>query len=117
MGIILEESGDSCVLKVDGQVTVRNVEELRDNMLRAIDKYPVAVVDVTAVEAIDVSVLQLLCAAHKSAVAKGHVFKFSSVPQLIAEVATEAGFTNDTECMKTLGDPCLWMFKSGEDNG
>ncbi len=118
MGIRINGSGNSCVIKIDGQVTVRSVEELRDKMLRAIDKYPETVVDIAGVEAIDVSVLQLFCAAHKSAVAMGRLFKFSSLPPLVAEVVIEAGFTHDTECMKKLEAPCLWVFEDdGEDNG
>ncbi|MFC1769992.1 lipid asymmetry maintenance protein MlaB, partial [Nitrospirota bacterium] len=98
MGIGMHCSGESCIIKVDGEVMVRHLDELRDTLLKAMDKSSEIVVDANDVEAVDVAVLQLFCAAHKSAVAKNKVIKFMSMSAPVAEVAMDAGFTHDTGC-------------------
>ena len=117
MGIGMHTSDESCIIELDGEVTVRHLDELRDTLLKAMDESNEIVVDANDVNAVDVAVLQLFCAAHKSAVARDKVIKFTRMSAPVAEVVMDAGFTHDTGCIKELGDPCLWVIETGEDDG
>jgi anti-anti-sigma regulatory factor len=61
------------------------------------------------VEEVDLSFLQLLCAAHKSASNAGKAFGLEgALSEALARKVREAGFTCRKECGPHLNGDCLW---------
>jgi hypothetical protein len=57
----------------------------------------------------DLSFLQLLCAAHKSAVRRGKTLTIAgAVPEDIRQKVKETGMTGNKSCGNDLGRSCLW---------
>ena len=58
-------------LMLTGQLTIENIEQVREALLDAISQYKDICVKIDNLEQIDFSFIQLFCAAHKSAEHQG----------------------------------------------
>ena len=62
---------DAIRLALDGSLTVRGIAAVRETVLEALAKHAAVEVDCSAADAIDLSLIQLLLAARRSAQAAG----------------------------------------------
>jgi anti-anti-sigma regulatory factor len=58
-------------VEISGDAGLRNAREVADNLLKALAEHPSVAVDATSATSIDITILQLLVAARKSALASG----------------------------------------------
>lgn len=72
-------------LHLSGDLSLRNISELRTQLLQALAEHPGIDLTTAAVESVDVATLQLLVAATRSAVADGRTLS------LAADAATPMG--------------------------
>lgn len=70
-GFGLRADGDRGVLVLTGDVGVERAERLKEALLKAMERFKRIEIDLGGVEETDLSLLQLLCAAHRSGKAKG----------------------------------------------
>jgi anti-anti-sigma regulatory factor len=91
------ESGEA-ILMWKGALTVSRAGELRDDLLSALDKAGRPAVIIEAAESIDAACIQLLCAAHKTAVARRKKMTIKAPPSVLP-IFERAG----------LGQPCIGM--------
>jgi anti-anti-sigma regulatory factor len=89
--VTLERAETQWVLHLEGECSMSSASELRGLLREALSAAPELVVDLEAVAAIDVAVLQLLWSAEREAGREKRRFG-SRVPEALAEIARAAGF-------------------------
>jgi anti-anti-sigma factor len=118
MGATLTQSGKTVVVALDGDVTLQQAEEFRRVLIRALTDADEVSLDMEKVENVDLSCLQLLCSAHRSAVRVTKKLAFSgSPPRALINAVETAGFSRVTGCRLDCDKSCLWMKVTGAHHG
>jgi len=103
------ESEATGVLKLEGRLTIERTHELKDTLLDALKRKDEVIIDLKDAMEVDVSFLQLLCSAHKSALQMNkNLIIGSERSSALRTVVHQAGYIRTLCC---LGDPnqdCLW---------
>jgi anti-anti-sigma regulatory factor len=105
-----DPTGGKGVLKVSGGVTIGEAGDLRQALLAALDEAKEVEVDVSGMTGIDLTGLQLMCAAHQSAGKSGkslHIFDGGN--GTFRDMATAAGFRRHTGCAYDRACSCIWV--------
>ena len=82
--------GEQTVIAVSGAATVRVVDELRSQLLTALERGKPIGIDVRAVERADLSFLQLLFSASNTASARGVRLSLIGDPEIVLSAAAGA---------------------------
>lgn len=98
------------VLNIAGEMTIAHAARLRTVLLDAIEGAGHVAVEIEKVSAIDLTGLQLLCSAHRTACQRGGTFELLSVEQseAVAEAAGIAGLLHQADCSGNEGKRCIW---------
>jgi anti-anti-sigma regulatory factor len=95
------------LLKWEGDLTLARAAELKAALLELLSGVDRAEIDLSAAGVAEGAGLQLLCAAHKEAVALGKTISLSGrPPRTLEESAEAAGFLRDGGC----APGCLWVW-------
>ena len=97
-------------LIVSGDLTIEHAAEMRQTLLDAFDKGSPVIVDLSAVEAIDVSGLQLFCAAHRTSL--GHEKRLvvkGALQPAVQRSAECAGYFRHVGCSQDVTKTCVWV--------
>jgi anti-anti-sigma regulatory factor len=95
----MKQSGDVWVLTLAGDCTIERAAELRKALLQALDSSAHLVVNPENVTAVDLSFLQLLCSAHRTALrAKRNRALDIAQPDKFRRMAQDAGFFRAIGC-------------------
>jgi anti-anti-sigma regulatory factor len=107
--IEIDESGDQATITVRGAIGIAGACMLRDALLPIQDRWSSLIVNLEDMTEIDVSGLQLLCAAHRTAV-KLHkqVTLTGHLAESVHQSAANAGFLKEQACAMGGGQACLW---------
>ena len=110
------ESGRQVLL--EGHLTLPHAETMKKAFLTALIEADDVFIKFAIVENVDLSCLQLLCSAHRSAVClKKRISIEGSVPQALKKAADAAGFSCLTGCKLDSDRSCLWIAVKGVDHG
>lgn len=103
-----EEAAGSGTLLIEGELTIFNAEEFRLALLDSLTKVNHLVLDVSNVESIDLTGLQLFCSAHRTFCVRGKsvVVKGINVDS-IKYLAQESGL-GDNSCDISEMSKCFW---------
>ena len=86
-------------LCLEGELTVSNAADLRQGLLEALEQSDRLELDMDAVTAIDLAGLQLLCSAHRTAVAREKSLTLKDeLPPPLQEACVNAGFDFHRSC-------------------
>ena len=97
-------------LKLAGSVTIGQAAGLREALLESLALDNELQVDVSGITQIDLTGLQLLCAAHQSAETSGKRFGVSSCGnEVFGKVAADAGFQRHVGCACDTTSSCIWV--------
>ncbi len=100
---------DSTVLRIRGELTIENAEELRTLLMKTTEGTDTLSLDLSEIDTIDVAGLQILCSAHRSWLgAQRKVVCTPGTIDTLAEAAVEAGFIRSSGCMPSAGGWCLF---------
>jgi anti-anti-sigma regulatory factor len=109
MPITEMQRGTSWALTIEGAFTLPYINEIRDALLRTMQRADDIVVDMQAVTDLDVSGFQVMCAAHKSAIRLGKRLSFAGAPPAaVREITRRAGYVRQSSCMSGADGRCLW---------
>ena len=98
--------------KLAGKLTIPRASELLAAIVQALAAEDHEVVlDLSEVTGADVSFLQILCAAHRSALRDGKTFAVTSPSRELLQAVRTAGFERRMPCGPCAGDTCLWQAK------
>jgi anti-anti-sigma regulatory factor len=100
---------EATVLKVSGEMTMAHADELKTAFLKAIDTYASVQVDLEKATNIDLTAMQILCAAHRYATKKDRIFAFAFPPRgNIRDTVTAAGYSRHVGCSHDAQNSCIW---------
>jgi anti-anti-sigma regulatory factor len=106
---IEEVEGKVGTLRLEGDITIQLAEEFKEALTRGIGCVDKLCVDSSKVTLIDLSGLQLLCAAHRAAMTMGKSFELAEpVPAGFRISAESAGFARHTGCRLDATETCVW---------
>jgi anti-anti-sigma regulatory factor len=105
----LRSAGKSTV-KLMGEWTIERAGELKGMLSEGLEGGECIVVDVEEIENVDLSCLQLLCAAHRASLREGKLLTLGGKrPDQFRKRVHEAGFSRALGCHKDPGKSCLWI--------
>jgi anti-anti-sigma regulatory factor len=97
-------------LKVCGRLTIGGASGLKDALLEALGAGEELQVDLRGVTQIDLSALQLLCAAHQSAGKGGkRFFIINDGNEVFSSTVSDAGFRRQVGCSHDTSLSCIWV--------
>ena len=95
---------------LEGEWTIERANELKEVLLDALSTMDHLLLDFEKVEAVDLSCLQLLCSAHRTAITmKKHLSVTGWQSGAFNQVLREAGFMRSVGCHPDRSAACLWM--------
>ncbi|MBJ6801918.1 STAS domain-containing protein [Geomonas propionica] len=97
-------------LKVSGGVTICEARDFREALLAALEEAPELRLDVSELTGIDLTGMQLLCAAHQSARRRGKELRvYDGGNATFREAAKGAGFQRHSGCPQDRACSCIWV--------
>lgn len=105
----IEQNGSEWTFKPVGAVRIADADELKNLLLKAMSSFDTIRIDVSRLEGMDLSVMQILCSSHRTATMQGKTFSFSGDrrPSLISIIRL-MGFDRDTGCRLDQTQTCIW---------
>jgi anti-anti-sigma regulatory factor len=106
-----EDTAPGGILKIAGEATVDHAQELKEALQQALEEHDQLQLDCTGIETLDFFAIQLLCSAHRTAVARKKRLGFvGTAPPPVEEALARAGFVRHQGCSYCPeGDRCLWI--------
>lgn len=106
------QDGDIGVLTLKAEMTIETAEELKAALLQAIEQCQQVRVAVDNVKEVDLSCIQLVCSAHRTAKAAGRSVALLGVSSVLEETIKDAGFNRHIGCGPGGGGQCLWNMET-----
>lgn len=102
---------DGGVLIHSGErLTIENMAEFATLIKEGLAEAKSVAVQFNANLEVDITALQVLCSAHRSAVTKGKTFvRLGEMPQSLLNLAAALGSDRHRECNYNKGNPCPWF--------
>ena len=98
------------MLEFSGELSVQRACELKTVLVEALSKSDEVKVSIREATTVDLSFLQLLCAAHRTALKSNKHFEVDTAEApLFTKVQKEAGFVRNEPCEHGSGSTCLWV--------
>ncbi len=118
MNMIRNLSRDERTLQLEGDLTLLNAAELKRMLIKALINADAVTIQFGDVQELDLSCLQLLCSAHRSAVRLNKQIRFEgSLPKILQETAEAAGYLRLTGCQLDSEKSCFWIGAGGAQHG
>jgi anti-anti-sigma regulatory factor len=112
------QSGNKSVITLEGDLTLPHAETLRGILTQALQESDDVTIAIVTVHNVDLSCLQLLCSAHRSAMRlKKQITFIGSPPQVFNDAVETAGLACVAGCKLGSGHSCLWMTAKGDRHG
>lgn len=110
----VEHTENGTILKLYGDATIQNALDLKAVLAQEINGRDNLTVDLAYVTSCDVSLFQLLCAAHKRSLRDGKSMRVGDCSPSVSQAISAGGFTRDAGCMPEVQGSCFWQKKDGE---
>ena len=106
----MANKGEAGILILDGDLTVQRAGELRAALMDSISRADNIVLNLERVTGFDLSCLQLLCAAHRSAEKLCKRLTVADTKSgLFRRVVEDAGYARHSGCIMDPATNCLWI--------
>jgi ABC-type transporter Mla MlaB component len=118
MGATLKQSGDTRIVLLEGELTLQQASEIRTAFIKALVESDNVLVRFGNVRELDLSCLQLLCSAHRSAARLKKRVRFEGdIPRKLSDAADTAGYSHLKGCELDTENSCLWITVAGANHG
>jgi anti-anti-sigma regulatory factor len=95
MAMQCTEIEEGKVLRIEGSPDIYDAGVLHETLKHLLEAHASVVLDLSAIEACDITMLQLLCSAKKSAEKSGKIFSVRSFSPAVIQANTSLGLTNE----------------------
>jgi anti-anti-sigma regulatory factor len=102
-------SDDAGELVMGGSLTIENAGEIRRILLATFERSDCVVMSIAEDTQIDISFLQVLCAAHHTAVKTNKTFELAQTPKVFLRAVEDAGYRILKGCIHDRDGTCLWV--------
>lgn len=100
---------DHTLVAVTGEMTVAQASELREGLLKAFEMGKGVEFSLAGVDQVDLTGLQLICSAHRTALLKGVPFTVIGADSgAVSSAAELAGMLRHTGCVQDVNQTCVW---------
>ena len=104
-----ENTGNRKTMRLFEELTIKNADRLTTTLGEMLDTPNCVVINTESVTEIDLSCLQLFCAAHRTSIGKNkQIVIEQGWPAPIRQAAQAAGFSRNTGCPFNVKSLCLW---------
>jgi anti-anti-sigma factor len=114
MNCHFQQSTDSGILAITGEMGIEQASELKSALAEALEQSARIEVDLSGVESVHLCCLQLLCTAHKRAAQSGKILELRNAGEEFRKGALDAGFIRHTGCLDETGADCFWLESDGD---
>jgi anti-anti-sigma regulatory factor len=105
----IAELKDHEIIKLSGELTIERAEELRKMLRDTLERTERLFLSFTEVTEVDVSFLQLLCSAHRTALKANKSFWLDKDrPEALRSAIKEVGFVREQGCNLDFTHHCIW---------
>lgn len=113
MSFLFDGPNDAGRLTLKGELTIQHASRLKEVLLDALDRTTNLSVVLEGIKEIDLSCLQVLCSAHRTAIESAKDISIAgSWPEGFRRVVDESGYERGRSCRSPKDVSCFW--KSGE---
>jgi anti-anti-sigma regulatory factor len=105
----IETSGDVELLKLSGELTIQYTAKLHGVLLEMVHRGKTIRIQIDHATDVDLTCLQLLCSAHKTAAEYDKNLSLDSRSEVFNQRIKEAGFTRTKGCTPETEKSCLWI--------
>jgi anti-anti-sigma regulatory factor len=117
MGVTVKRSGDTRIVLLEGDLTLPEAPEIRTAFMKALVEADDVLICFGNVRELDLSCLQLLCSAHRSAARLKKRVRFEGdIPKKLYDAADNAGYSHLKGCKFDTGKSCLWIAAEGANH-
>lgn len=109
MNCSLEQSEETATLRISGTLTIEDAANLKTSLAGIVADSTLIEIDLSATGNTDLSCLQVLCAAHRSAVQTGKKLVLRNASDSLRTCLEDAGFPRQSGCLHHQGETCLWQ--------
>ncbi len=110
MNFELKPSGGMGILTIGGELTIERAAELRKMLIKSLEIADTVRIRLENVTAVDLSCLQLLCSAHRTALNLNKNLTLSSkMSQVFRQAVEDAGYFRLSGCAPDSYKSCLWI--------
>lgn len=97
-------------LTMDGELTVGDVRKIHEELLHSLEKVQHLDIEISGAVEMDLSFLQLLCSAHRTAAQTGKtVVLTGDIPDVFRQAVEDNGYSGSGSCGGETGKTCLWI--------
>ncbi len=108
------EIGKDGLLVFTGDVTIASAGQVKDVLLSAVKEVARLNIDLTGVEATDISFLQILCAAHRQmSMEDKQICLSGGMSGVIENMLHRTGYKKKIGCSNESMSSCLWIDSCG----
>jgi anti-anti-sigma factor len=109
MNCTVTYQGEREVLVIAGELNIEHAQALKETLLQSLAGTGPLLLNLENVTAIDLSCLQLLCAAHRSWLAANRELAIASCSGVFSQTARDAGYSREMGCSIDANRSCLWL--------
>jgi ABC-type transporter Mla MlaB component len=103
------DAGEMVILQWGGDLTVRRIAELKAQVQQALAAATQVSIAIAADAECDMTVMQLLCSAHRTASRQGKTLQLcGEIPEQFKTIMGLAGFSRHIGCARDQSGCCLW---------
>ncbi|MBP7528938.1 MAG: STAS domain-containing protein [Syntrophorhabdaceae bacterium] len=110
----VENTEHGVVLTLYGDVTIQSAVELKGVLARELGNDNNLTVNLACVTGCDLSLFQLLCAAHKKSLNDSRPMSVSDCSPAVLQVISSGGLNRDSGCVAGAEETCFWQKKDTE---
>ena len=97
-------------LVLSGSLSLRSASDIRKQLLVALDEADTVKLLLQDVEDVDLSLVQIICAAHRSAVSNNKVLLLQDkLPDAFVQIIEDAGLNGHIGCSTDDRGCCVWQ--------
>ncbi|MBF0342700.1 MAG: STAS domain-containing protein [Nitrospirae bacterium] len=111
LNLTYNETGEDIgVLSLMGELVIANADEIKNGLLLALGDTKQLKLNISDVTEVDLSCIQILCAAHRFATKlKGHLSFAVEPPEVFKDVVRATGVARHKGCVHDVNNSCLWL--------
>lgn len=107
---LVAQDGASATVTISGALKIDAADDLRRVLEEALSEAPTVVLDAGRLEDMDLTILQTVCSACKSAAARNRVFLFKGeLPNCMTAFNSGIGAYKGASCRQNNDEPCSWL--------
>lgn len=106
----IEQSPGREIINLTGEFEIASARELRNAILAAQGRADIVVVNLREATDVDLSLLQILCSAHRSAIGENKQFTVTGCEhEAFQKVVERSGFLRHIGCDEDTHKTCMWI--------